>query len=185
MTDETARSARIDRRLTVLAEVSTDTTLELPEGMSYEAWQGVGDELHRIEKGISWWLGDWWRYGERHYGELASQAVSVGYAEGTIRAAAWVADAFPPERRRKTVSWAHHREVAALEPPEQDRFLDRAEAEGMTRDHLRAAVRKEQTGDSSSETMRLLRRAAETFRRDEPDEGMVGFCQLAEKAWTA
>jgi N6-adenosine-specific RNA methylase IME4 len=39
------------------------------------------------------------------------------------------------------LSWNHHREVAALDAPEQDRWLDRAEAEGWGHKELRQQIK--------------------------------------------
>jgi ParB family chromosome partitioning protein len=46
-------------------------------------------------------------------------------------------------RRRNTLGFSFHAEVAALDDGEQDRLLDRAIAEGWTRQTLRLAVRQE------------------------------------------
>ena len=40
----------------------------------------------------------------------------------------WVAGQIEPSRRRDTLSWSHHSEVAALEPKVQDHLLDLAVA---------------------------------------------------------
>jgi hypothetical protein len=47
-----------------------------------------------------WWLGDWWSYGERAYGEAAAQAAPTGYSSETCRGAAWVAEQIESVRRR-------------------------------------------------------------------------------------
>jgi N6-adenosine-specific RNA methylase IME4 len=53
-----------------------------------------------------------------------------------------VASRVETSRRREVLSWSHHKEVAALEPAEQDAWLDRAEAEGWTRMDLRSAIKR-------------------------------------------
>jgi N6-adenosine-specific RNA methylase IME4 len=93
-----------------------------------------------------WWMGDWWNYGERQYGELAAQAVDGDHAYQTWKNAAWVARAIEPSRRRDGVSWSIHSEVAALGPDEQDRVLDEAEAESWTKRDARRAVRRIKAG---------------------------------------
>ena len=45
----------------------------------------------------------------------------------------WVAHKFEISRRRENLSFSHHAEVTALEPAEQDDWLDRAEAEKWAR----------------------------------------------------
>lgn len=49
---------------------------------------------------------------------------------------------FPIARRRVELSWSHHQVVAALESPEQDAWLDRAEAGRWTTAELRGQVRE-------------------------------------------
>jgi N6-adenosine-specific RNA methylase IME4 len=50
------------------------------------------------------------------------------------------AGAIPQARRRPKVEFALHAEVAALEPIEQERWLEKAEAEGYTRAELRSEI---------------------------------------------
>lgn len=117
--------------------------LELPPGLSFEDWRSIGAALVHMARNVLWWLGDWWRYGEREYGEAASQAAPTGYALQTVRAAAWVADRFSESsRRRDDLTWAHHREVAALPPAKADELLDLAEREDLSTRDLRQEVRR-------------------------------------------
>lgn len=57
-----------------------------------------------------------------------------------MRAAQWVASRIENVRRRTSLPWSHHKEVAALEPEEQDRLLDQAELGEWSRHQLREAV---------------------------------------------
>jgi len=109
------------------------------------------------------WLGDWLAYGERAYGETYAQALdATDYEYGTLRDAMWVTKQFALSRRRDNLSWSHHREVAALPPDRQDHWLDRAEAEGLTRNGLRSQLtgsedrhyRTQYTGDNEWYTPR-------------------------------
>ena len=36
-----------------------------------------------MERLVYWWLGDWWRYGERTYAEMASQAAKDAIKDAT------------------------------------------------------------------------------------------------------
>lgn len=162
----------------------TRTALEIPEDTTYEQWVAMGKMLDDIAEGIQWWRGDHWRFGQRKYGESADQAAELGVDLHTLQNAAWVATQFPPERRRPELTHTHHTLLAGLPEDDQERWLDRAEQERMSTPHLRAAVKKERKGgDSVSETVELLQKAAECFERDNPDQGVVAFCQLAEDAW--
>lgn len=117
------------------------TALELPADMSFEEWSAYGQRLSRMAEGVMWWLGDWWRYGERRYGERASQALDAdGYSYQTLRSAGYVAGRFEPFRRLNNLTWSHHLEVAALDPGEADKLLTEAASEGWSTRELRAEV---------------------------------------------
>ncbi len=121
--------------------------LYLDPGISHDQWMQVGETIKFFERGVMWWLGDWWNYGERKYGDMASQAAqdaikdATGYEYSTVRAAGWVAARFEPVRRRTDVSWAHHREVASMAIPDQDYWLDASVSNGWSRSDLREALR--------------------------------------------
>lgn len=120
----------------------TETSLTLPEDTTYTAWEEFGRVLGRMERSVQWWMGDWWRFGERKWGERAAQAVDSSWDFQTWANAGWVAGAVETSRRREVLSWSHHAEVAALSPAEQDDWLDRAEAESWSRNDLRTALRR-------------------------------------------
>jgi DNA modification methylase len=126
------------------ATIST-TALVLGEGMTFDEWADLGGQLAAVTEGVMWWVGDWWRYGERTYGERAAQAIrSERYSFQTFRDAGWVAGAFETSRRRDVLSWSHHKEVAALsaeKPAVADGLLDLAEQNGWTRNELRRQVK--------------------------------------------
>lgn len=147
-TDET--SDRIPGEFIGIPGAMTQTALYLPSTLSYEQWARTGAILRYLERGVQWWLGDWWRFGERAYGEMASQEAQdnvyemTGRAYKTVANAAWVASRIETSRRRESLSWSHHAEVASIDDPaEQDAWLDRAEAEGWTRAELRQALHGE------------------------------------------
>ncbi|MGH2954666.1 MAG: LmbU family transcriptional regulator, partial [Thermoanaerobaculia bacterium] len=120
----------------------TETALELPDDLSFEDWQRMGETLGRIGRACQWWIGDWLNFGERAYGEKYTQAIeATGYDYDTLNGFRWVAQEVESVRRRTNLSWSHHREVAALDPPDQEERLDRAEAEGWSVHELRKAVR--------------------------------------------
>jgi len=130
---------------TLPAPVSTveehSTYLTLPEGLPYAEWEKIGKTLWQMHKAWQWWFADWWAYGERVYGELASQALAADANYQTLANALWVGRQFEPSRRRETLSFKHHSEVASLEPDKQDELLDRAEAEHLSTRELREIVK--------------------------------------------
>lgn len=115
--------------------------LFIPDGLPYPVWKELGDHLQFRERNCSFWLGDWWRYGEREYGEASSQAAPTGYAAKTLQNAARVAERIEPSRRRENVPFSYHEAVASLPPEQQDDLLDQAVREEMPREQLRAKVR--------------------------------------------
>lgn len=104
-----------------------DKHLKFRDDTPYEVWAAAVKRLKSAEKAIQWWLGDALRFGERKYGEMYSQALEESdYSYGALRDVAWVAGRFELSRRRDNLPWSHHREVAALEPEEQEALLDQA-----------------------------------------------------------
>jgi hypothetical protein len=114
-----------------------ETELTFASDIEFETWQTLGATLGRMAESVMWWLGDWWRYGEHHYGEAAAQAAPTGYARGTLQEAARVADRIEPPRRLGSLSWSHHQAVAALDEPVQDALLRRAVEEHLSVRDLR------------------------------------------------
>jgi N6-adenosine-specific RNA methylase IME4 len=118
------------------------TGLVLPERTTLPEWLKVGEFLRAVEGRVMWWIGDWWRFGEaRRWGEGEALAQRVGIEYQTCAQAGWVAGSIEFSRRRENLSWSHHLEVAALDPDEQDRWLDRAETNHWTRDELRRQIK--------------------------------------------
>ncbi len=122
----------------------TVTAWMLPNGLSEDEWRSAGALLGRVERSVSWWLGDWWAYGHR-YGDRKAMVVAEdweGPAFDACMNAASVCRAFETSRRREVLSFKHHTEVAALPPTDADRLLDAAEAEEWSTRQLRAEVSK-------------------------------------------
>lgn len=147
----------------------TKTSLQFAESVTYEEWQQAGMVLKFMDEGVHWWLGDWWRFGERQYGDMASQGSKdavediTGYTYGTVRNAARVASQFEFARRRANLSFAHHYEVTALEPDEQDQWLEFAETEGLSHKALRAEISKS----------RYIEAQARVHEASAPEHGLV------------
>jgi hypothetical protein len=110
--------------------------------LSFQAWENVGRRLMSLSDSASWWIADWLVYGESQFQdryEEAVRATSLNYK--TLRNYTWVARRFDMSRRRDTLSFGHHAEVAALDRPEQDFWLRKAEESGWSRNQLRSEVR--------------------------------------------
>jgi hypothetical protein len=136
--------------------------LHMGRGVAFETWLAVGSRLSRVSKGSAWCLGDWLLYGERAYGRKYKRALDVTRLDyQTLRNYAWVARQFEPSRRRDTLSFQHHAEVASLPEPDQELWLRRAETAHWSRNELRAQLAAERGRQLSAN-----RESAEPADRD-------------------
>lgn len=131
------------------------TGMIFPETLSERSWERIGSSLRELSNSSAWWLGDWLVFGEAAYGwRRYREAIErTGLDYQTLRNYAWVARRFEHDRRRDTLSFAHHAEVTRLSPPEQDYWLRRAEQRKWSRNELRRAVRAglaEQSGPAGT-----------------------------------
>jgi hypothetical protein len=119
----------------------TPQGLQLAEGLPFEAWAGMGRKIIGLSNACAWCLGDWLIYGEQAYGQrykLALETTALDYQ--TLRNYAWVARRYDVSRRRDTMSFQHHAEVASLPEPDQELWLNRAERARWSRNELRRRV---------------------------------------------
>ena len=106
-------------------------TWKLPDELSEGEWIEAGIVLARIGAGLMWWVGDYWIYGEKNYGDrkaIVDDPNWQGPSFQTCANAASVCRAFETSRRREVLSFGHHAEVAALDVKEADWLLDWAQA---------------------------------------------------------
>jgi hypothetical protein len=123
------------------------TGLQIAEGLSFDAWAGMGRRIAGVANACAWSLGDWLIYGERSYGgryKAAITTTSLDYQ--TLRNYAWVARRFAVSRRRDTISFQHHAEVASLPEPDQELWLNRAERSRWSRNELRRRLHGRRRG---------------------------------------
>jgi hypothetical protein len=126
-------------------------------GLRFDEWASLGERIATVSAGSSWSLGDWLNYGEQAYGNRYRTAITATrFDYQTLRNLAWVARAFEMSRRRDTVSFSHHAEVAALPQPEQELWLTRAEQLRWSRNELRRQI--------ASHPPRLRRNGQPTLR---------------------
>jgi hypothetical protein len=112
-------------------------------------WLAEGRYISKICTASNWWIGDWVRYGNQRYGqkyELAAK--TTGYETKSLVNMVLVSSRFEIERRRPHISWSHHAELAALQPPAQEQWLDRLEREPMSVRSLRQELKR--TGNASA-----------------------------------
>jgi hypothetical protein len=116
---------------------------------SYNEWAEVGHVLNVMEQGIAFLVGDWIRYGEERFKELAYQVIDARHWKPeTVRNYVWVSKNVPIENRiiSHRIKFAHHQIVASLPPAEQKVWLKRAlnpedEEEGWSVQRLRQAIK--------------------------------------------
>jgi hypothetical protein len=122
--------------------LATRLGLRFAGALSFEGWERAGEQISRVISSSAWCLGDWIIVGQSRFANRYRQVVeAVGLDYQTIRNYAWVARRFELSRRRDTLSFQHHAEVASFPPAEQDYWLDRAEDHGWSRNRLRQEVR--------------------------------------------
>jgi hypothetical protein len=118
--------------------------LILPDDLSFEEWREAGFWLGRSTNTIRWWVGDWLLHGDRKFGEMQAEVQDItGLGHDSLADAKWMAKVYILSRRRKKISWGHHREVAGLPQELQEKLLDAAESENLKRWQLRDRVRTE------------------------------------------
>ena len=190
------------------------SAFQLRQGMSFKAWSALGCRLAHVSSASAWALGDWLLFGQRSYGQryrAALQETNLDYQ--TLRNYAWVAGRFDPTRRRESLSFQHHAEVAAMAEPEQELWLRRAETEHWSRNELRrrlslhrasqrppapasVVMRFEVTPEAEQRWRRAaackhldlqdwLRTVADAAARDELDDGTVIELAAARAAGSA
>lgn len=119
--------------------VVTATSLQLTDpDVPWEEYENLGAFLGQMNRACAWWVGDLILYGEEFFGHYHAQVEEVlGLAPQTIANRASVARHIPPNKRRPSLPFGVHAEVAYLEPAVRDRWLDRAELGAWTRAKLR------------------------------------------------
>jgi hypothetical protein len=137
--------------------LATASGFRLRRGLTFDEWLCAGRQISRISNASSWWLGDWLLYGEHSYGKrykAALELTSLDYK--TLRNYAWVARRFELSRRRDSLSFQHHMEVAALPEAGQDLWLTRAEHLRWSRNELRRQLATRHWGDADSKNGRAV-----------------------------
>jgi hypothetical protein len=112
--------------------------------LSYETYEAIGFLLGRMHQSLRFAIGDWLVLGEALFPTLVYQAAeALGMSEDGMREYLRVSERVPRSTRRKSLSWSHHRAVAALEPKAQKEWLKRAADERLSHHQLRDALRAE------------------------------------------
>lgn len=123
------------------------------DNIDVREWVRAGHRLGAMTRCSQWWLGDWIRYGAGRWGERYKDAARItGYDIQSLRNFAYVAGRVEPYRRRDNLTWSHHAELCALEPEEQDRWLDVAENQSLSVKDMRVELRTQRRGEAGKES---------------------------------
>lgn len=137
---------------------------------TFEEWLAFGENLKNIEKGVHFWIGDWINYGRARWDQTPRYKLAVqqlGFDYRTLRNDAWVASKVEVSRRRDTLSFSHHEEVAPYTPEEQELLLDHAKEQGWSAKKLR------------SEKARVLANIVQSAPVEE-DSSELGQCKILD-----
>lgn len=122
----------------------TATSLIIPETTTIEEWQMIGVSFRRADDILSWYVGDWLAFGERHkqWKDQFDAAVDfIGIEPSTLHNYMYVSRHISSSRRREDVSWSHHYEVAALDDESQSVWLDQTERHNLSVRELRMSIK--------------------------------------------
>lgn len=120
----------------------TSTGMQINRRLSLDSWERLGEQLFAVSDSAAWWVADWLVFGESAFQDRYLEAARrTNLNHQTLRNYAWVARRFGPSRRREALTFGHHAELAALQEPEQDYWLRKAEELGWSRNRLRREVR--------------------------------------------
>ena len=132
--------------------------LVLPETLTYDEWTETLRGLGHVHRWSVWAIGDACNFGIDMFGDQAYAAFEgpadrydvvsrlLGLHPDTVRNYASLAARVSRSRRRVELPALTHEPVAKLEPVEQERFLQLAVDENMTREELRAAINGPRNG---------------------------------------
>lgn len=124
----------------------TPTSLEIDDTLDFEAWADLGGRLGLLGSSWQWWIGDWLVEGHSVYGKRYEEArISTGLAYQSLADLKYVCSRLDFSRRRENLSFQHHREVAALDATDQERWLTRAERANLSVSQLRDGIARERS----------------------------------------
>lgn len=121
---------------------ATTTGLQLDSSITFDEWRALGKNIKMADRAVQWWIGDWLNFGEAKYGEMYAQAMDEhDLAYQTLQDYKYVASKVQLSVRTDNLTFMHHKMVAALPPPQQTEWLDKAEDEGWSAKELRKQIK--------------------------------------------
>ena len=111
---------------------------------SHDDWLAGAGDFVQDRSAASWAFADWLAAGVAAFGRevLPAAAAATGASAGKISHYLAVATAYPELRRRKSLTFSHHLEVARLPEADADAILDAAATGGWSHRETRRAARE-------------------------------------------
>jgi len=129
--------------ITDINNAMTPTDLKIPSNLSLEEenlW--LSYFVNIIEKS-QWYIGALIVNGRGKHGEVYEQVIAdTGLAYKTVRNCVWVYTKVDLSRRRDNLPFGFHADVAALQPLDQDKYLEKAVTGKWTRQILRKQLKE-------------------------------------------
>lgn len=165
----------------------TPIGLQLPDDLSRDEWEQIGDQLALLDGALQWMIGDWLAFGEdKQYGKIIELAEQLGKEAGTLYNWAWTSRELPqPVQRYEELSHTHHQVVISMvkDPQERQDWLQKAAyGEVIREDGTRkvwsvarlkreikgdnAAAKKPQKSDKSAQIVAHSREIAKLYKAD-------------------
>lgn len=141
--------------LTVVSELCEldKTSLRFKRDVSLEEWKIVFGSLKKIEGCVQFWIGDALAYRQQKWGMYDDIAEETGMDKKQLWDYKKVSESVKPSERSELLGYCHHREVAALPPEKQERFLNKAVEEKLSVRDLRQEIKKENRADKKQPIM--------------------------------
>lgn len=145
----------------------TKTSLTLPPDLPWDQYEALATMFGQLHRTSAWLIGDLLNFGEKVYGESYVQAAErTGLATQTLMNYSSVCAHVPRSRRRASLPFSVHAEVAYEEPQEQERWLKLAHESGWTRADLREARRSERGVQDPGPAVEVLPPAVDEGKAD-------------------
>lgn len=151
--------------MTVLQVVGVQpnrVSLNMVEGLGFNEWRAIGEQLVRMQDSSQWWTGDWLAYGDRYRRDYTTAMAQLDRTYSALTQYAYVSSKVEVCTRVQDLSWTHHRLVAPMEPDQQRYWLDEALRHGWTVRELEQSI-AEQKGSSARPPALALRAVGELY----------------------
>jgi len=122
----------------------THLDLSMRPDLPLETLISMATFFGQVNSSSRWWIADLLEYTEMRYGEYVAQvAAATQLAPQSIENILSIGRRVPAERRIDGVTMSVHAEVAALPAQDQNRWLQIAKNENLTKMELRAKIKPE------------------------------------------